>query len=177
MQSRFLAMLLVVVMSGLTLISVVTSAQDFSELTPQEQQTLVLEKQAEVERAAQNPWSRLRWALAEWLPWIAGIGLLFVIWQWGLTRCPKCRRHFPKLLSSRLSGQSTSSSRRITRKYCCRRCAHEWEVESFYLPGSRSPSQQSGTSSTPGKTPPRSSGGSSGFGGGSSGGGGATRGY
>lgn len=139
----------------------------------------IAQKQLEVELASSNLWLRLRWGIADWLPWFAGAGILFAIWQWGLTRCPQCRRRFPKHLSGHtVSLPTTSRSGLVVTKYRCRGCAHEWTVErptfrtrvSSGLLKSRSSSGSRSSSS-------RSSRSSKGFGGGSSGGGGSTRGY
>lgn len=136
----------------------------------------IAQKQAEIALASSNIWLRLRWGIADWLPWLAGAGLLFAIWQWGLSRCPQCRRRFPKHISGRTVNLPTSSrSGTAIAKLQCRGCGHEWEVERsisrFRIPTGRR------TSGAPGKRPSSSSRPFKGFGGGSSGGGGSTRGY
>lgn len=134
-------------------------------------------KQAEVALASSNIWLKLRWGIGDWLPWILGASLLFVIWKWLLKRCPQCNRRFPRQISGSVVHRSTSTQSGLAiLTYRCRGCGHEWEHEQYLsrfrprLTGGRSGSSSSGSkSSRPG--------GFSGFGGGSSGGGGSTRDY
>lgn len=134
-------------------------------------------KQAEVALASSNIWLKLRWGIADWLPWLVGGGLLFVIWQWGLARCPQCRRRFPKHLSGRTVSLPTASrSGTAIAKLLCRGCGHEWAVERHLFRPRISTNLSSRKSSSSTRSP-SSSRPSKGFGGGSSGGGGSTRGY
>lgn len=135
-------------------------------------------KQAEVALASSNIWLKLRWGIADWLPWILGAALLFAIWKWMLKRCPKCSRRFPKQLSGSVVSRPTATQSGLAiLTFRCRGCGHEWKHEQYLSRfrlrlggGKKSGSSSSGSkSSRPG--------GFSGFGGGSSGGGGSTRGY
>lgn len=138
----------------------------------------IAQKQLEVELASSNLWLRLRWGIAGWLPWIFGIAVLAAWWQWGLARCPQCRRRFPKHLSGRTVSLPTASrSGTAIAKLQCRGCGHEWAVERHLFRPRISTSQLSSRKSSSSTRSPSSSRPSKGFGGGSSGGGGSTRGY
>jgi uncharacterized membrane protein YgcG len=133
-------------------------------------------KQLEVELASSNLWLKFRWGIADWLPWIVGAALLFVIWKWVLKKCPQCQRRFPKQIAGHTVRLPTSTQPGLAIiTYRCRGCRHEWKFEriltKFRIPrGKSGPSSGTGSSSRPSSS-------FRGFGGGSSGGGGSTRGY
>lgn len=134
------------------------------------------QKQMEVALASSDIWFRLRWGIADWLPWIVGIAVLAAWWQWGLTRCPRCRRRFPKHLSGHVTQSPTlSTAKTAVIKLRCRGCSHEWETRRSIFrkrPPGYTSGNKTGTGSSAGSSRPFK-----GFGGGSSGGGGSTRGY